>query len=134
MKQQLESKKNRVDDKINQLEKVRSAVKREKLALPVITSDGQAANLTGIHAGHGRFLTSPDLKNTRWNTNFYPDTPLVRQLLSEEKRAEEELSRLHGELFKFQLAGDSYSRQRLSVPENLAALKADYAAKLELAS
>src|SRR3990167_9088297 len=65
---------------IDRREKTRAAVKREKLSLAVITDNGEAVTLTGIHAGHGGYLSTPALKSHHWNTNFYPDTPIVRQL------------------------------------------------------
>ena|SRR3990167_1057398 len=120
-------------DAIDRREKTRATVKREKLSLAVITDNGEAVTLTGIHAGHGGYLSSPALKTARWNTTLYPDTSMVRQLLAEHERAEEEVSRLNGELYKVRIEGDSYDRKQRTIEENLAALKADYATKLELA-
>jgi len=116
-------------DAIDRREKTREAVKREKLALAVISAEGEAVTLTGIHAGHGGYLSSPAIKAARWNTTLYPDTPMVRRLLAEQARAEEEVSRLNGELYNLKLKGDSYDRKNRTI--NLSIKAKDLAEETE---
>ncbi len=46
---------------INGRESAKKKTARRKLALPVISDKGIAATITGIHAAHGKVLTSPDI-------------------------------------------------------------------------
>lgn len=66
-----------IDSKIKDIESSR----REKMSIACLTMNGAKVTLTGIHAGHGGFLTSPKLEKFSNDRAIYPDCQLVRDAI-----------------------------------------------------
>lgn len=85
---------------IDKLERVVAVNKRRKpLSLACLNDEGEPVKITGIHAGHGRFLASPAL-NSQYSS-VYADTPLVRALFKQLRDAEALVESVGNELAKF---------------------------------
>lgn len=69
---------------------------KRKLALPVLHGSGVAVSLTGLHATQGVFLVSPKLERNSYGArnggdDFFPDVPVVRELLNRVKHLQAQL-------------------------------------------
>lgn len=66
---------------------------RRKLTIPAITRDGKKTTVTGIHAGNGRILCAPDLKDGKFggDPDLYFDSPETDRILGEFLRLVDEL-------------------------------------------
>lgn len=75
-----ESMKTAIDGKAKEL----AAAARRRLSIPVLDAHGDPVLLTGIHAGHGGFLSTPAVASHTYQ--IYPDCELSRALFAEVSR------------------------------------------------
>lgn len=83
-----------IDNKAKELE----AARREKMSIACITKDGKKVTLTGIHAGHGGFLTTPKIEKFSNDTVLYPDCSLVASAMLFRDGLENQLERANAAL------------------------------------
>ncbi len=97
---------NELRDKIDLAIKQREKTNRRKLSIPVVTLEGSKYTLTGVHAAHGSFLTSPSLANEGkfgGKPNLYLDLPIVGELSAELRQLKKRASEIEDSLKAFVL-------------------------------
>lgn len=60
---------------IEKKESTRKKTARKVLDLPVISQKGKRCTITGIHAGHGKTLTKPDVSESYGSNMLLPNVP-----------------------------------------------------------
>ena len=84
-------------DEIDQFVLVKAKLARSKLSEPVIWMNGVFAKITGVHAGNGDLLLTPNGKAPR-TTDLFPDTELIRATITYRRALQSEIARLDAAL------------------------------------
>ncbi len=79
---------------------------RVKINVPVVDADLKRYVISGVHGGHGGYLSKP----TVWRRDLYLDHPHVLGLIADKQRAQEELDSCESSLKPFEL--DTYDHTR----------------------
>lgn len=114
-----------MEQAVEREEKKIKQAKRVKLNLPVITQSGREYTITGVHAGHGTVLTSPQLEEEgrRGTKNIYVKTPWMKQAMEELAEARSRYELIESVIAQFKIEEKQNSswgtRQGDGTPEGL---------------
>jgi hypothetical protein len=86
---------------------------RVKINVPVVSQSGQRYVITGIHSGHGRYISKPPLAT--YTGSVYLDHQLVNALISNLKKARDYVLELEKRLNPFELSTSDYQRKLLGL-------------------
>lgn len=115
-----------LEQKLDRHEKAVTAIKKEKIAIPMISESGEEYVITGLHASNGKILTSPAGGRAQYSTySGYYGCPMVRDLVAKKRKLERDIDEIGTALAPFLVKtqpGDSYG---MPVEQRLAELKAN---------
>jgi hypothetical protein len=126
-------------EQIDKILKHREAVKKEPMALAVLTLAGAAVTVTGIGRNNSEYLTSPKVEVRYGSTpEYFVDTPTVRAKLKVLQNAAALIKATEGQLAPCRLLETHTDYHRHIDPEayplHVARAKANYAKALEAAA
>jgi hypothetical protein len=93
------------------------AANRRKVNIAAISENGKKFLVTGVHAGHGKLITSP--KQERFGRDdLFVETKLVTQALAEKRRLQHDVARVDGLLKLHRLDYHGYRTFHISMHDS----------------
>jgi hypothetical protein len=80
----------------------KAVARRRPMAIPIVTNKLEQLVITGIHAGHGHFVTKPKCDELSYR-QLYVDVQWIREALAEVQRLEARRDHINDALSTFQL-------------------------------
>lgn len=118
-------------DAIERAGKAKTAAAKVKLSLAVVNDKGKALTVTGLHAGSGKFLTTPKSDRFDRDREFYVGAEVVRKLIAERARLRALASGVDDQLADFRLTSyESYDFKADDLPACYANLAKDHMQKM----